>query len=62
MTAAEVINEIKVLSAEERAEVAAFLRQSEAGPVVRYADDQTVQEASRRILDRHAELMRKLAS
>jgi len=62
MTAAEVINEIKIMTAEEREQVAAFLRQCEARPPVHYADDRVVEEASRRILDRHAGLMRKLAS
>jgi len=62
MTAAQVIDEIKALNAEEREQVASFLRQYDDRPAVRYADDQTVEEASRRILDRHADLMRKLAS
>lgn len=62
MTVAQVIDEIKVMTLEEREQVAAFLRNSEAHPSVRYADDKAVEEASQRILNRHAELMRKLAS
>lgn len=62
MTATEVINEIKVMPVEEREQVAAFLRQCEARPVVRYAEDRQVEDASERILNRHADLMRKLAS
>jgi hypothetical protein len=62
MTATEVINEIKIMPVEEREQVAAFLRQCEPRPSVRYADDQTVEDASRSIMDRHAGLMRKLAT
>ena len=46
---------------EERERIAAFLRQYEARPI-RYAEDRQVEEASERIMDRHADLMRKLAS
>ncbi len=62
MTATEVISEIKVMPTEERARVAAFLRQCDAAPAVRYADDRQVEETAERIFDRHASLMRKLAS
>lgn len=61
MTAAQVIDEIKALTAEEREQVVTFLRQYESRPVVRYADDRAVEEASRRVFDRHADLMRKLS-
>ena len=62
MTATEVINEIKTMPVEERDQVAAFLRRCDDQPVVRHTDDQAVESAAERIVDRHAELMRKLAS
>lgn len=61
MTASQVINEIKAMTPEERGEVAEFLRQFESGQEIRVADDKLADEISDRILDRHAELMRKLA-
>jgi hypothetical protein len=61
MTARQVMNEIKAMTPEERGQVAEFLRQLESGPGIRQADDHLVEEVSNRILDRHAELMRKLA-
>jgi hypothetical protein len=61
MTARQVINEIKAMLPEERGQVAQFLRQLESGQGIRHADDHLVEEASDRILDRHAQLMRKLA-
>jgi hypothetical protein len=62
MTASEVINEIKAMSAQEREKVAAFLLKYEEAKAIHYADDQAVKEASERILKDHAKLMRKLAS
>jgi hypothetical protein len=56
------MDEIKAMTPEERGEVAEFLRQLEGTPSVRLADDKVVDEISDRIFDRHAELMRKLAS
>jgi hypothetical protein len=61
MTARQVMNEIKTMTPEERAQVAEFLRQLESGPRIHQVDDLLVEEVSDRILDRHAELMRKLA-
>lgn len=62
MTALQVINEIKAMQPEEREQVVQFLRQFEGKQEIRFADDQQAEEASEQILDRHAELMRKLAS
>ncbi len=62
MTAAQVIDEIKIMAPEEREKVADFLRKGEDRPEVRYADDQAAEEASQRIMKRHGELLRKLAS
>ncbi len=62
MTARQVMDEIKALSPEERGKVAAFLRELEYIPQVRVADDKAADEMSDRILDQHADLMRKLAS
>lgn len=61
MTANEVIQEIMAMTTQEREQVAAFLRQLESGQAIRHADDKTVDEAADRVLNRHAELMRKLA-
>jgi hypothetical protein len=60
MTMAQVINEIIAMTPEERGEVAEFLRklEKERGP---QAADALVDEVSDQILDRHADLMRKLA-
>jgi hypothetical protein len=56
------MDEIKAMTPEERSEVAEFLRQLEGTSSVRYADDKLADEVADRILDRHADLMRKLAS
>ena len=56
------MEEIKALTPEERGKVAAFLRELDDVQQVRVADDKTADEMSDRILDQHAELMRKLAS
>ena len=63
MTASEIIQEIKAMSAQERERVMAFLLQYEKDQTtVHYADDQAANEASDRVLKKHAKLMRKLAS
>jgi len=62
MTAKQIMAEIKLMTAEERQQVAELLRQlevtQEGGPV----DDRKFEEIADRIFDRHAPLMRKLAS
>ncbi len=56
------MEEIKAMTSEERGQVAEFLRQLESGEATPDALDARVEEISDRILDQHAELMRKLAS
>jgi hypothetical protein len=56
------MNEIKAMTPEERGQVAEFLRQLESGRGTDQVDDHVTEELSDRILDRHSELMRKLAS
>jgi len=55
------MDEIKIMTPEERGQVAEFLRQLNTGEGTRKADDTQVEAISDRILDRHSELMRKLA-
>jgi hypothetical protein len=61
MTATQVMNEIKAMTPEERGKVAELLRQLEHGQGIRQTDDRLVEEVSDRIMDRHADLLRKLA-
>jgi hypothetical protein len=56
------MDEIKAMSPEERAEVAKFLQELSGGSSIHYANDDDVEKISDKIFDRHAELMRKLAS
>jgi hypothetical protein len=62
MTARQVMDEIKTMTPEERAEVAQFLRELDNGCEVRYANDADVEKIAEKVFDRHAELMRKLAT
>ena len=55
------MNEIKAMTPEERGRVAEFLRQLESGQGIRHENDRLVEKVSDRIMDRHEELMRKLA-
>ncbi len=63
MSAAEVIESIKKLPAQERAEVARYLEEMETSktPQIRYADQERAREVSARIFESHGELFRKLA-
>lgn len=76
MSAAEIIELIKKLPPEERAEVAAFLEKREAGAVeeppagyatgsaeriVRHVSDEDFEKALPGIFGRHRELFRRLA-
>ena len=67
MSAAEIIEQIKSLSPEERREVVEFVRSTENGAVtssggtVRYADDSQFEAAVDRVFEKHAELFKKLA-
>ena len=61
MTVTQVINEIKALDPQERAKVLDLLLEIEAAQKIRYADDRTFDDVADRVMDRHADLMRKLA-
>jgi hypothetical protein len=66
MSAAEIIEQIKALSPEERQEVVSFIRTAEndepaATSTVRYMDDRTFDAVAERVFERHAELFKKLA-
>ena len=67
MSAAEIIEQIKALPAEERRRVIAFARTageldaSENSAGVRYADNATFAAAADRVFEKHAELFKKLA-
>jgi hypothetical protein len=64
MSAAEIIEQIKALPREERAEVVEFVREMEHvtgadGP--QYADEVAFNAASDRVFEKHDKLFRKLA-
>lgn len=61
MTATQVINEIKALDPRERGKVLDFLLEIESAQTIRYADDRIFDDVADRVMDRHADLMRKLA-
>ncbi|HWL53386.1 MAG TPA: hypothetical protein VNQ90_13195 [Chthoniobacteraceae bacterium] len=61
MTVTQVINEIKALDPRERAKVLDLLLEIEAAQKTCYADDRTFDKVADRVMDRHADLMRKLA-
>jgi hypothetical protein len=61
MTAADVIDQIKALDPKERAKVLDLLLEIGAGQKSVYMDDQSFDQAADRVLERHADLLRKLA-
>ena len=65
MSALEVIEQIKALPPEEKAQVVVFVRQMEAPSTepseVRYADRPTLETTAEKIFDRYDDLFRKLA-
>ncbi len=61
MTAADVIEQIKILDAQERAKVLRVLLEIEATQKIVYMDDQSFDRAAGRVLERHSDLLRKLA-
>jgi hypothetical protein len=66
MSAAEIIEQIKALSPEERQQVASFIHateqeESSQGPGVRCADDAKFEAVVERVFEKHAELFKKLA-
>jgi len=61
MTAAQVIDQIKTFSPEERAKVVEFIHEMEAAQQARVMGQDTFERATGDVFDRHAELMRKLS-
>ncbi|MEI9999008.1 MAG: hypothetical protein WDO13_07480 [Verrucomicrobiota bacterium] len=62
MTVRQVMNEIAAMTPEERGQVTDFLRRLEGATKAPDVSERSIEEISDRILDRHADLMRKLAS
>jgi hypothetical protein len=61
MTASDLIEQIKTLDPQERAKVLVLLLKIEADQKVDYMDDQSFDRAADRVLEVHADLLRKLA-
>jgi hypothetical protein len=61
MTATDVIDQIKNLDPQERAKVLDVLLKMEADQKQEPVDDQGFDRSVDRVLDRHGELLRKLA-
>jgi hypothetical protein len=66
MSAAEIIELIKKLPPEERAEVVAFARNEPATApaqerTIRYVSDEKFAEVEPRVFEKHADLLRRLA-
>ena len=61
MTAIQVIDEIKALDPQERVKMFDFLLEIESDERIRYAEDQSFDNAADRVVDQNADLMRKLA-
>lgn len=61
MTASDVIDQIKALAPQERAKVLDLLLEIEAAQKIAYMDDRSFDQAADRVLERHADLLRKLA-
>jgi len=61
MTARVIIEQIKALPPEEQAKVIDFLEEVKAVRAVGTMKIEAFEESTRRVFDRHAELMRKLS-
>jgi len=62
MKAIEVINQIKTMPPQERFQVITFIHELEAETDIGYIDDKRFEELTDKVLNRHARLMRELAS
>lgn len=61
MTARAVIEQIKALPPEEQAKVIDFVEEIKAVRQIRTMDPQKFDESTKRVFDRHSELMQKLS-
>jgi hypothetical protein len=65
MSAVEVIEQIKALSPDEKAEVVKFMHQLDIkgvfSPEPRYMDQISFEAAKRRVFSKHSDLLNKLA-
>ncbi|MDB6149952.1 MAG: hypothetical protein JWQ44_1400 [Chthoniobacter sp.] len=64
MSAAEIIEQIKTLPADQQGEVLRYLQQSkpvESHGGVRYAEPAAFEAAAHRVFEKHDELLRRLA-
>lgn len=61
MTARAVIEQIKALPPEEQAKVVDFLEEIKAVREIRTMSSERFEDSSKRVFDRHSELMRKLS-
>jgi len=61
MAATDVIEQIKTLDPQERAKVLGVFLEIEAAQKIVDMDDQRFDQAADRVLERHADLLRKLA-
>ena len=61
MSAAQIIEEIKALPPEERAQVVDFVNEINKHPQVRYATDEEFQQSLEEVFKHHSGLLRRLA-
>jgi hypothetical protein len=61
MTAAEIVRQIQTLDPKERRKVLDYLREMEGTREFNSVSDQVFDEAAERVMERHADLLRKLA-
>jgi hypothetical protein len=61
MSAAEIIELIKKLPPEERAEVIAFAKAEEPARQIKYADNEAFERAAKKVFAENKELLRRLA-
>jgi hypothetical protein len=61
MSASEIIDQIKALKPQERAKILALLLEIEAAEKAGCMNDERFDDLADRVLNRHADLMQKLA-